>query len=107
MLLQFPNNGTKVVPDDFRATISKFNGVEVVVVNKTHYMTYSEWTYNQFCKDASYCDYTDMLPDWIDVKPIHNNESLLAYAYYYISEWVSISDAIKIHENQIEKLRAL
>ena len=107
MKLQLPQNAVKVVPDDFRATLSTLNGSEVAVINGTHYLTFTKWGYDQFCKDAGYCDYTDMLPDWIEQKPIHNNESLLAYCYYYISEWVDIQQTIKYHEAQIEKLKAL
>ena len=107
MKLQLPQNGYVVVPDNFRATITTFNGSKVAVINDTHFVHFTEWAYDQFCKDASYCDYVDMLPEEIRMTSIHNNESLLAYCYYYKSEWTDIKQQISIHETQIEKLKAL
>ena len=107
MKLQLPQNGSKVVPDNYRATITNLNGADIAVVNGEFYVHYTLFGYNQFCKDAGYCDYTDMLPESIEEKPIHSNESLLAYCYYYISEWVHIEQQINHHLEQIEKLKAL
>lgn len=107
MKLQFPQNGYKVVPDNFGATIKTLKGREVVLINGTHYMPYSSWAYDQFCKDAGYCDYTDMLPDWIEQKPIHSNESLLAYCYFNMADWVSIEQKVAFFKKEIELLQTL
>lgn len=107
MKLQLPQNGYIIVPDNFRATITTFNGANVAVVNNTHFVHFTEYGYNEFCKDAGYCDYTDMLPEAVVEKPIKNNESLLAYCYAYKHEWVEIAQQIQHHESQIEKLKAL
>lgn len=107
MKLQLPYDNFKVVPDTFRATIKTFNGYKVAVINGTHFVEFSQFAYDEFCKAASYCDYVDMLPDYIQETPIHTNESLLAYCYSKFAEWESIEKLIEAHKKSIEKLKKL
>lgn len=107
MILQLPYSAKITIPDTSHAEVKTFRGDKVVVINNKHYMPFTQWGYDYFCKESGYCDYTDMIPEGITEKPIHTMESLLAFAYGFKSIWQDIESELKFYYTEITKLNNL
>jgi L-rhamnose isomerase len=107
MNLQLPHSVTKKVSDTSLAEIKRYRGSQIIVIDNSFFMDYNLFNYKQFCKDAGYCNYTDMLPEDIHEEYIFNNESLLAYAYFNSGLWQDINKVISYHYKEIAELSKL
>lgn len=105
MRIDTPEGFTEI-PDQI-AVKKVLNGINVIVIDGC-FFPYSEWNYKDFCKQTtSYSDVTDLLPESIDVKPLMNDESLTAYAWWNKSQWEKTEEKITYHNSQIKKLELL
>lgn len=99
-------DGTLEIPES-KAVIKNHRGVDVVVIDNRYFFTYSDYDHRRFCGDTDYHDIVDMLPESITVKPILNDESLLAYAWWNKRKWDDIDHMMIAMRNRINELEDL
>lgn len=105
MTLQLPY-GETMTADHTTSEVKKFLGSEVIVIDNLYFMTYNEYTYKQFCKDAGYMDYYECEEVYKET-PIMNNESLLSFAHYNKGMWQNIDKLIEYNYTAISQLNQL